>query len=147
MFHHGICTPKAVQERATRICYNEEMNVWHVTPTSNVFGILEEGLVPSIGERSQDLGEDVKRVYVFISAEAMENALSNWLGEAFDEDEALSILVLDVEPTQVVVPDNLFEAYVLETIAPSCIVRIVAEQNWVVGKEPCFTPPEENRCF
>lgn len=129
-----------------RLCYNNRMNVWHVTPTINIFGILEEGLVPSIGARSEELGEDAKRVYVFTSIDALENALGNWLGEAFEEDEALSILSLEVETSRVIVPDNLFEAYILDTVAPSCIVQITAEQDWGVEPSEKVTLPEESRC-
>ena len=106
------------------------MHVWHVTPTRNVFGILEEGLKPSVGERSQALGENTPRVYVFTDPMALEDALSNWLGEAFDEEVALSILLLEVAAERVVVPQDLFEAYIMETVAPSCIVSVTPEHEW-----------------
>lgn len=106
------------------------MHVWHVTPTRNVFGILEDGLKPFVGARSQALGEGIARVYVFTEALALEDALSNWLGEAFDEDEALSVLLLDVAPERVLVPQDLFEAYILDTVAPSCIVSVTPEHAW-----------------
>ena len=105
------------------------MHVWHVTPTRNVFGILEEGLKPSVGERSQALGEDTPRVYVFTDPMALEDALSNWLGEAFDEEDALSILLLEVAAERVV-PQDLFEAYIMETVAPACIVSVTPEHEW-----------------
>lgn len=106
------------------------MHVWHVTPTRNVFGILEEGLKPCVGERSQALGEDTARVYVFTDALALEDALTNWLGEAFDEEEALSVLLLDVVPERVLVPQDLFEAYIMDTVEPACIVSVTPEHAW-----------------
>ncbi len=106
------------------------MHVWHVTPTRNVFGILEEGVKPNVGERSQALGEDTPRVYVFTDPMALEDALSNWLGEAFDEEDALSILLLEVAAERVVVPQDLFEAYIMETVAPACIVSVTPEHAW-----------------
>ena len=106
------------------------MHVWHVTPTRNVFGILEEGLNPSVGERSQAMGEETPRVYVFTDALALEDALSNWLGEAFDEDDALSIVLLDIAAERVLAPQNLYEAYIMETVAPSCIVSVTPEHSW-----------------
>lgn len=106
------------------------MHIWHVTPTRNVFGILEEGVKPNVGERSQALGEDTPRVYVFTDPMALEDALSNWLGEAFDEEDALSILLLEVAAERVVVPQDLFEAYIMETVAPACIVSVTPEHAW-----------------
>lgn len=121
------------------------MRLYHITPTANVFNILEEGLRPAIGLRSEELGEDVARIYVFKDALAMEDALSNWLGEAFDYDEALSIIELEVDDARVVIPDDMYEAYILETVAPSAIVRIVSELEWELSSEssPSVTPREE----
>lgn len=106
------------------------MHVWHVTPTYHIFDIMEQGLRPGIGPRSQELGETVSRIYVFTEQAALDDALTNWLGDVFDETEALSILVLDVAPERVIVPDNLFEAYILDTVEPACIVRVVPEEKW-----------------
>lgn len=103
------------------------MHVYHVTPTRNVFDILEQGLLPSIGPRSQELGEELPRIYVFTRLDALEDALSNWLGEAFDEDEPLSIPDLLVDDSIVTIPENLYEAYIMNTLSPGCIVQVVGE--------------------
>lgn len=122
------------------------MKLWHVTPTRNVFNILEQGLLPGIGSRSEELGESVARIYVFTEQLALEDALSNWLGEAFDDDEALSIVVLDVAKERLTIPVDLYEAYILDTVEPTCIVRIVAEQEWglLQRNEPEGTVPRES---
>lgn len=122
------------------------MKIWHVTPTKNIFDILEQGLVPAIGPRSEEIGEDEPQIYVFTDPVTMEDAICNWLGEAFEEDEELSIIELDIAPERLVIPEDLYEAYILETVEPSCIVRIVAEQEWGVSVEklPDGITPREN---
>ena len=128
------------------IRYTGGMNVYHVTPTCHVFDILEQGLLPGIGPRSHELGEEVARIYVFTDLATLDDALGNWLGNAFDEDEELSIIELSVDDARVVVPDDLYEAYILDTVAPSAIVRIVAEQEWGISVEklPDGITPREN---
>lgn len=64
---------------------------YHITPTKNVQSILKEGLKPSSGKRSQKLKE-APGTFLFKSVEDAQNALSNWLGDEFPENESLSIL-------------------------------------------------------
>ena len=70
--------------------------LYHVTPAHNLDSILSHGLQPAIGPRSAQLGEQVYRVYLFTSLEACHEALSNWLGEAF-EDEPDDLIILEVD--------------------------------------------------
>ena len=73
---------------------------FHVTPRKNLESILENGLIPQIGERSLEIGEPVEAVFLFPYFEEMNNALYNWFGEEFDDDEdELIILQIDL-------PDN-----------------------------------------
>lgn len=67
--------------------------VFHVTPTANVDSILASGLEPRIGPRSSELGEAQPRVYLFVRREDAIEAVTNWMGEAFD-DEPLSLLTV-----------------------------------------------------
>ena len=41
------------------------MNAYHVTEKKNLKSILADGLKPSIGPRSQDLGEAKEAIYFF----------------------------------------------------------------------------------
>ena len=121
------------------------MHVYHVTPTRNVFDILEQGLRPCIGPRSQELGEEVPRIYVFTRLDALEDALGNWLGEAFDEDEPLSILDLLVGDNIVTIPENLYEAYIVDTLSPSCIMQVVGEDELgLLSQNPQSSTPRES---
>jgi hypothetical protein len=67
--------------------------LYHVTPTRNVKSILARGLVPSIGARSSQLETD-SNLYFFPNKDAAEDALMNWLGDEFPEDEPLALLAV-----------------------------------------------------
>lgn len=65
--------------------------LYHVTPSRNVEAILEQGLIPQIGERS-GLIEDRDGVYLFPTYEDCEYALMNWLGDEFEDEFELTTL-------------------------------------------------------
>ena len=70
--------------------------IYHVTPTRHLESIFRDGLQPQIGPRSALLGEAKEMVYFFGSMLAVEDALSNWLGEALDDEPgAISVLAVD----------------------------------------------------
>lgn len=73
---------------------------YHVTPHSNLPDILKHGILPRLGERASLANEKLNRVYLFASLEGAENALSNWLGEEFDEVD-LAILAVDITSLEV----------------------------------------------
>ncbi|MDK6079625.1 hypothetical protein [Massilia varians] len=70
--------------------------LYHITPAANLPSILDLGLEPQIGPRSASAGERVAAVYCFTDLAAVEDALTNWLGGCFDEEEALALLRIDV---------------------------------------------------
>lgn len=74
------------------------LELYHITPTSNIPQILKHGLIPSLGNRSS-LMENENRIYMFGSMEDVENAVSNWLGDEFDEDVPLSLLKISLPPS------------------------------------------------
>jgi hypothetical protein len=63
---------------------------YHVTPAENVESILEKGLLP----KSPEDIKDKKAVYLFPDKATAEEALMNWLGDRF-EDEDLALLKID----------------------------------------------------
>ncbi len=67
---------------------------YHVTETSSVPSILKEGLQPRLGPRS-DVMEDAPAIFCFTSYEAMEDGVTNWISEEFNEEVRLSLLVID----------------------------------------------------
>lgn len=74
---------------------NKPNRYFHVTPKNNLNSILSDGLIAQIGERSSEIGERQNAVFLFPNFEEMNNALYNWLGEAF-EDVDLVILQIDL---------------------------------------------------
>lgn len=74
---------------------NKPNRYFHVTPKDNLDSILSNGLIAQIGERSLEIRERQNAVFLFPNFEEMNNALYNWLGEAF-EDIDLIILQIDL---------------------------------------------------
>ncbi len=68
----------------------ENRTFFHVTPSENVESILSGGLVPRTGARSEKLGDH--GIFLFRSAEDAEDAVMNWMGDEFGEDEPLTLL-------------------------------------------------------
>lgn len=95
---------------------------FHVTPMENVQNIMEHGLVPKIGERSGAQGEETPAIYLFPTMDDMDNALSNWLGEWFEDiygpDVELAIVKAFLPPDIYVHYDLsvAYECYVTEPI-------------------------------
>ena len=67
---------------------------YHVTQSKNVSSIMSNGLIPSQGERSAKLGD--YGIFMFGNKSHMEQALMNWLGDEFDEDDELTVLIVDL---------------------------------------------------
>jgi hypothetical protein len=70
--------------------------LYHVTPTRNLKSIMKTGLVPNIGDRSNKITGERTGIYLFPTVEAAEDAVMNWLGDEFDEDESLTMLKVNV---------------------------------------------------
>jgi len=64
---------------------------YHITRSENVPLIMKDGLLPS---KPDDM-QDVEGVYLFKSATDAEDALMNWLGDRFSEEEKLTLLKID----------------------------------------------------
>jgi len=68
---------------------------WHLTPAENIKSICENGLKPLIGPRSEMLGEDSERVYMFSSFADFTSA-DSWLFDAFEDDTRLALFYVRV---------------------------------------------------
>lgn len=73
--------------------------LYHVTLKSNLESISKQGLLPAIGERSLSFGEKENQIYFFKDKVSVENALLNWLGEYFEDEE---LIVFEIEEHYVV---------------------------------------------
>lgn len=68
---------------------------YHITEKGNVESIMQHGIIPKIGERSREQGEE-KGVFLFSSREDMEDGLQNWLSDCFGENKELMCLKVSV---------------------------------------------------
>ena len=96
--------------------------LYHVTPVSNVPTILDRGLEPHTPEDFKD----EKAVYLFKNKVSAEEAVLNWLGDRFEEDEVMSLLSVDEQKLkelgiQVYPSTAEYEVLVKTTIPPGAI--------------------------
>lgn len=77
--------------KPTLYCESIGRKYYHITPAKNVSKILKNGLDP---KKPQDY-DDEEGVYLFKTKDDVEDAMMNWLGDKFDEDEELALLEID----------------------------------------------------
>lgn len=102
---------------------------FHVTPAHNLPSILTRGLVPAVGPRSRDAEEVREALYLFATRDDVENALLNWLGDCFEEDEDLVILELAHPSIPAQPEDGQFELVLYEALPPEALVRARDEEG------------------
>lgn len=101
---------------------------YHVSEKKNLESIMQNGLIPQVGERSKELNEE-SSVFLFPTKEDMEFALGQWLGEWYDDKEeecGCKVILMSLE---INVPDDFpiyngvveYENYSLITIPPKYI--------------------------
>jgi hypothetical protein len=83
--------------------------------------IKQLGLVPA---RPSDT-DDETAVYLFETRSAAEEAVLNWLGDRFAEEEELVLLIIDPTDLEVVSSTAAYEVLVYDTIPFSSIVGTV----------------------
>src|ERR1035441_2151247 len=100
---------------------------YHVTPTKNVSHILAHGLKASLGDRSSQL-ENENAIYLFSSIEDAENAIMNWLGDEFDENEKLSLLEITLPKDFMLQSDVEYECFTTQNI-PAKYIKVSNKLN------------------
>ena len=85
-----LSLPESVNEE------KEPLIMYHVTPTRNLPFIKRRGLIPTMGSRSSQIEHEVHGVFLFPDKISAEDAVMNWLGDQFDEDEDLAMLAVNV---------------------------------------------------
>lgn len=71
------------------------ITVYHITLSSNWPSIKQHGLIPQIGRNSQALGETKPAIYLFPDLKSSNNALDNWFGDLYDDDQDLIRLTIN----------------------------------------------------
>jgi hypothetical protein len=99
---------------------------FHVTPTANVYRILRDGLKPRIGDRSRVM-EQEDGIYLFKTLEAAEDAVTNWLGDEFEDAESLALLEVTLPPDAKILPSTADYELVVGTSIPPEYIEVVNE--------------------
>lgn len=102
------------------------MNLFHITKNENIPFIQSEGLKPSIGINSSSYGETKPAIYFFMDKKTMEEALVNWMGDLFEEDDGLSVITVDVKEHLIHKSSASYECCVFHHISSHNIICIEA---------------------
>ena len=108
--------------------YDSQDFFWHVTTVDALPSILQDGLQPQIGPRSEELGESVAQVYMFGSREDMDNALSNWLGESLEDEELAIIAIARKDAPSATHQEGQFEWLSTQAIGQELFAGIYTEE-------------------
>ena len=121
----------------------ENKFVYHITPTKNLSSIEKHGLMPKLGDRSSKIAGEQSGIYTFPNKDAAEDALMNWLGDEFDEDEPLTMLKINISGLEDSITRGAdYELIVNTTIEPNRIEKLVdqLEEASPDTLEGSFTP-------
>ena len=112
------------------------MIAYHVTLKENLSGILKKGIIPAVGERSSSTSssgeslESIPRVYLFPSREDLNTALSQWLGDEFDDVDEFGLIIIEVNIEKLSPYSTcMFEICVEVKISPERIINVY-EEDW-----------------
>lgn len=120
----GCTTQYSHTELLQGLPKDRQRRYFHVTPMENVRSIMKCGLIPQIGERSKEQDEEKPAIYLFPTKDDMDDALSNWLGDWFEDyygpDVELAVIKVTVSNDIFVHydPNVSYECYVTESISP-----------------------------
>lgn len=95
------------------------MELFHVTNAQNLPSILREGLLPHV---PQDMEGEPSGVYLFTDFATMGDAVMNWLGDRFDEEDELVLLTLSSEGVEVFPTEAGYEVVSYDPIPPENIL-------------------------
>jgi len=92
---------------------------YHVTYKANLSSIRSKGILPQI---PKDMNDE-KAIYLFKTREDVENALMNWLGDRFEDDDKLVLLTVDI--TGLNCKDTVeYEWACTDLISPDRIIKV-----------------------
>ena len=103
------------------ILENSNDLVYHLTKKSNLPSIKKHGLKPSL---PVDTPTDDEGVYVFKTKQDAEDALMNWYGDRFDEEEEFVLLTIKTDGLQLFSTLAEFELVSYTPIPTSNILKI-----------------------
>jgi hypothetical protein len=97
---------------------------FHATPLDNFEYILNDGLIPAIGPRSLQIGEEKPGVYAFDCLDKLDDAISGWLGDCFEDEGVMKIAILEISDNENAFrPDGL--SHVSDNPLPASAISLV----------------------
>lgn len=100
--------------------------IYHVTPSENLDSIMSKGLVPQVGDRARKIPGEKHAIYCFPDKNTMEDAVMNWLGDEFDEDEQLALLEIFTTGLKGQVTDGAQYEVAITSAIPPQNIRIIS---------------------
>ena len=103
--------------------------LYHVTDIKKIPSIKKIGLLPYQNIEMSD----EKGVYMFTNKDDMDQALTNWLGDRFDDDDDIMIVTIDKNKiTSKLYSEVPYEVFSKEAIPPNAIINInkILEFEW-----------------
>lgn len=120
--------------------------VYHITPAQNLRSIMQHGLKPQVGDRSVKLSNELTAVYCFPDKSSLEDAMTNWLGDEFDEDEQLALLSINTSNLQgSYTPNAEYEVAITSVIPPSNIKILSKDIDTYVMESSGYIPSEAEK--
>jgi hypothetical protein len=120
--------------------------VYHVTPSENLDSIMSKGLLPQIGDRTRKIVDEKPAIYCFPDKNAMEDAMMNWLGDEFDEDEALALLEIYTAGLKGQVTEGAeYEVAITSAIPPQNIRIISRDLDTPISESSGYIPSRKER--
>ncbi len=99
--------------------------VFHLTPVGSLLEVLERGIEPRLGARSQAAGEGAPASFHFPSIDALVDGLMGWAADAFDEDERLALLAVRKDLAGVTAVHEVgYEVRATAVVPPEALVLI-----------------------
>lgn len=99
---------------------------FHVTLSANIPQIMRKGLEPRTGVRSGVM-ETEDGIYLFKTEVEAEDAVANWLGDEFEEMEALALLKVTLPPNAKTAPSTAEYEIVVTTPIPPKYIEVLNE--------------------
>lgn len=96
---------------------------YHATEERNLSGIMSRGLIPSMGTRSEKLGDS--GIFLFKEMVDLEDALMNWLGDEIDEDSRVAILRVKVPDSRKIRQSPASYEVIYTDIIPPNMIELV----------------------
>ncbi len=105
---------------------------YHVTPMENCQSMLQFGIKPAIGPRSQLVGATEPLIYLFNSIIGMADSLNVWLKNEFAEKTEFGIIEirLSLNDHHLKYQEDNLESTYNSTIGPDKVIKIISPEDF-----------------